>query len=508
VTRLISILVVAGLIASAIAWLADNDGVATVMMAGYEVRMSASIAILFGVALAVVIAIVIRVAFFLIGSPAKFNAWSSQRRARKFFQSLSRGLIAAASGDAEEAALFARRADKLLRGQPLSLLLSAQAGELSGDEKKQEAAYRDMLRFPDTEFLGLRGLFELAMRHHDETQALAHATRAYAMKPQAWALNGLFDLRVSRREWREAIQLVVQATRNRALAPEVARRRRAVLLAAQAVEAERAGDAAALEHALESISLAPGLTTPALIAARHLTAQGRSYRAQAVIEAAWTEAPHRDLAAAYAAIHPKDAPEERAERLIALCKLNTMHRESRVLMAEQWVTLKRWEDARNLLQPMAEDFSSARVCALMAEIAQGEQDALTAQMWRSRAGRGHRIADWRCARCNTVAPEWSAVCAHCSAFDAIRWSASAAAEAAARITPVQIPAPPVRPGSPAGGPIVDAASRGPRLRVAARREEPSSFVRPDDPGPGTADLFGGTPPSEEQPPEPAETKTR
>jgi len=506
-TRLVVILVIAGLIAAGAAWLADNDGVATLAIAGYEWRMNASIAVVLAVILAAIIALVMRLAVFLVASPAKYGTWAAQRQARKFFQSLSRGLIAAAAGDADEAGHFARRAGKLLRGQPLALLLQAQAGELSGDEEKQETSYRDMLKYPETEFLGLRGLYELAMRHHDEGEALAHATRAHALKPKAWAMNALFDLRVSRREWREAQALVVQATRNRALSPDVARRRRAVLLAAQAVEADRAGEAAALESALEALALAPGLTTAALIAARHLTAQGRSRKARDVIEAAWAEAPYRDLAHAFSAIWPSDPGEARAERLIGLAKLNPMHRESRVLLAEQTVALRRWNEARNLLAPLAEDYSSARICNLMAELAQGEQDGLTAQLWRSRAARGGRIADWRCTRCNGAAPEWGAVCPHCGAFDTLRWTApeTVAQDPSARAVPAQA-AQPMRPGSELGGPIVDSATRGRTRAGAIRREEmPPRFVRPDDPGPeGSGDLFG-TGGGEDRPPEPAET---
>jgi len=198
--------------------------------------------------------------------------------------------------------------------------------------------------------------------------------------------------------------------------------------------------------------------------------------------------------------------------LIALAKLNPMHRESRVLIAEQTVVLHRWDEARNLLAPLAEDYSSARVCNLMADIAQGEQDVLTAQLWRSRAARGGRIADWRCTRCTGTASEWGAVCPHCGAFDTLRWTAPemAAPEPVPRPgAPLQMPAP-VRPGSQTGGPIIDSATRG-RTRAGAlqREDRAPRFVRPDDPGPGGhADIFGGTGGGEEHPPEPAETGPR
>jgi HemY protein len=261
-----------------------------------------------------------------------------------------------------------------------------------------------------------------------------------------------------------------------------------VLLAALAVEDERAGDAAAQAHALEALVLDPGLTAAALIAVRHLTAQERNWKAQDIIEAAWAQAPHRDLAEAYAAMRPEDDLEARANRLIGLAKRNPKHREARVLLAEQLVALNRWDEAREVLAPLAEDFSSARVCNLMAAIALGGQDVLTAQLWRSRAARAGRVADWRCLNCGGVAPEWGAVCPHCGAFDSLNWSAPEASTVthAPRETlkPAQTPVP-ISSASQPSGALVTAAP------ALATKDSPPRFQRPpDDPGPGgQSDIF-------------------
>lgn len=503
-TRLLFILIVAGLIAVGVAWVADNDGVATIVMGSYEFSTSASVIVVLGLILAGALALLLRVTFFVVFSKSKIGSWSAQRSARKFYQSLSHGLIAAASGDAAEAGLFARRSDKLLRGQPLGLLLKAQASQLSGEVDKEESAYRAMLNHPETEFLGLRGLYTLAIRNRDEAQALAHTTRAYALKPKAWAMNALFDLRVARREWREAQALVMQATRAKGLAPDVARRRRAVLLAAEAIEAEHAGDAAAQAHALEALALSPGLTSAALIVVRHLIAQGRIRKAEDIIEAAWAQAPYRELAEAYSAIRPEDDQETRANRLIGLAKLNLEDRESRILLAEQLVALSRWAEAREVLAPLAEDFSSARVCTLMAAIANGEDDVQTAQAWRSRAARAGRAAAWRCLNCSAVAPEWGPACPNCGTFDSLHW------RAAERPTAGQLPrelAGPAQTPAPSASGIVDASSLSRGTSARLRKDSALTFLRPpNDPDPGgQSDIFeaGG---SEAQSPEPVQSR--
>ena len=53
----------------------------------------------------------------------------------------------------------ARRAESLLAEPAMTQLLSAQAAQLSGDAQAATRYFTDMLAQGDTEFLGLRGLF-------------------------------------------------------------------------------------------------------------------------------------------------------------------------------------------------------------------------------------------------------------------------------------------------------------------------------------------------------------
>ena len=342
---------------------------------------------------------------------------------------LSRGLVAAAAGDSAEARRHARKAGSLLGAPPLALLLTAQAAQLDGDERGQMDAYHAMLEHPETEFLGLRGLFMQAMRRDDTQQAMDLAARAHALKPRAaWAANALFDLKSARRQWSDARTVLESAARAKLLDPGLARRRRAVLLTAEALDHEGRGEGElALAAALEALNLSPGLAPAAALAARRLSQAGRVWRAQDIIEAAWVQTPHPDLAGAYVAIKPDEDAETRARRLNGLAQLNRDHFESRMVVAEQAINLSHWPEARRVLAPLAQAFATTRVCALMAEIEQGERhDAATAHSWLSRAVRAPRDADWRCSNCGWNTPDWHAVCANCGAFDTLAWSAPSA----------------------------------------------------------------------------------
>ncbi len=424
--RLLMILVAAVLIAAGFAWIADRHGELLFTIDNYEVRTSAAAAIILAILFAAFIGFATRVVAAILSAPGALGDWSASRRARRGNEALSRGLVAAAAGDSYEARKQAEKARRLLGAPPLALLLTAQASQLEGDEEGQISAYRAMLDHPDTEFLGLRGLFMQAMRNENIDEAMKLASRAHALKPRAlWATNALFDLRSAQRDWTGAKAVLDSAAKAKIMDGGLLRRRRAVLLAAEALDAEGRGDSErALSMALEALSLSPGLAPAAVLAAKKLAAQNRAWRAQDIIEAAWTQSPHPDLATAYAAIKSDEDRLAHAKRMLGLAHLNRDHFESRMLAAEQAVALKQWPEARRVLAPLARGFASTRVCALMAEIEEGEHgDATAAHGWLMRAVKAPRDAEWRCAHCGWSSPRWLAVCGHCGAFDTLAWSA-------------------------------------------------------------------------------------
>jgi HemY protein len=242
--RLLFILVAAGVIALGAAWLADHDGVLTLIIAGYELRTSAGFAALLVLVLAALLFALTRVVFLILGGPAKLGAFFAGRRTRKGQEALVRGLLATAAADTVAARDAAGSAETLLGAQPLVLLLKAETAQLSGDEDQEDAAYRAMLGRAETEFLGARGLFALAMRRNDTDQAIGFALRAHALRPgSVEAANALFELRLARREWADAEALLTEMTEAKLLTPESAQRRRDALLADQANDRAAASEA-------------------------------------------------------------------------------------------------------------------------------------------------------------------------------------------------------------------------------------------------------------------------
>ncbi len=492
--RLLTILICAGLVAAGIAWIADQHGELLFTIGNYEARTSASVAIGLVILFAALVGFSTRIAALILSGPGAIGAWFSERRSRRGNDALSRGLVAVAAGDPFEARRQTERARGILGAHPLALLLTAQAAQLEGDGEGQRAAYRAMLEHSETEFLGLRGLFMLAMRSDDKEEALSLASRAHVLKPRAlWAANALFDLKSARGAWQDAKQVLDDLARAKLIDPDLARRRRAVLLAAEALEADRSGDGEqGLTLALDALKLSPALVPAAVLAARKLAASGKLWRAQDVIEAAWTQTPHPDLAFVYGALKPGEDRIARAQRLTGLAHLNREHFESRMLEAEEALNLKEWAEARRLLAPLAHGFSSARVCALMAEIEEGERgDATAAHAWLSRAARAPRDAEWRCSNCGASALEWAPVCGACGGFDTLSWSGPST-EALEKL-----PAWEEQPIATEGEGFARETAAPPAKRIGGERGFVVLPRPPDDPGPGGLDFESNAPSREE-----------
>src|SRR5262249_57289326 len=156
-----------------------------------------------------------------------------------------------------------RRGRSPLPQEPLTHLLRAQAAQMGGDRATARRIFEAMLAAPDTEQLGLRGLFLEADREGEREAARQYAERALRLNPRlAWPVEALFELQCRAADWAGALDTLAIAERQRLVPKLVASRRRAVLLTAQAQAAQAGAAPKALQVALQAHRLAPALVTP------------------------------------------------------------------------------------------------------------------------------------------------------------------------------------------------------------------------------------------------------
>jgi len=419
--RLIVFLAAVAAAATGLAWLADRPGNLVINWEGYEIETSVFRAVVLLAALVGTALFVWSLLRQIWSSPAAVGRLMTRRRQKRGLEALSSGMIAIGAGDRSSATRYAIQARKALPNEPLTHLLRAQAAQLSGDATTSRRIFEAMLATPDTEQLGLRGLFLEAQREGEREAARQFAERAIKLNPKlGWAVDALFELQCKDQDWSGALETVGIARKHGHIEKASADRRRAVLLAARAIEKEDSEPEKALSLALESHGLAPDLVPAAALAGRMLASRGNTPRATKIIQKAWQRSPHPDLAMAYAYARLGDSPRDRYDRVRQLAMLNPMSVESAIASAMTAVEAKLFDEARAALEPFIEGRLTQRICLLMARI-EGEQhgDKGRVREWLARAVNAPRDPAWTAD--GVVADRWAPVSPVTGALDAFQW---------------------------------------------------------------------------------------
>lgn len=445
--RPIPTLVVVALLIAAAVFVADRPGAVSIVWQGWRIDTSVAVLALAIGAAIVVIAFLWALLRRLLGGPRAFSRRRREKRRRAGYRALTQGMVAVAAGDPDEAQRQARKADVLLADPPLTLLLSAQAAQLNGDEDAARKYFTAMLNRPETEFLGLRGLLTQALREGDRGTALRLTERARSLRPRTqWVLASLFDLQARERRWDEAQETIAEIIKRKAMPPEIARRHNAALFYERSREADADGRPRdALQHVARAVSLAPDFTAAVRRHAELLQREGRARQAAKALEAGWRHQPHPALVGAWHALEPHETALDRVKRMERLAGANPGHPESRIALAGAALSAQLWGEARRQLEPiMGEASATPRVCRLMAELEEAEHgDHAAARQWLERTATAPPDPVWLCAECSGEAHDWVALCPHCGAFDSLDWKRPARALPALAIDrpPVPLPAP-------------------------------------------------------------------
>ncbi len=419
--RLIVYLLTIALVATGLAWLADRPGTLQIAWQGYDIETSVFRAIVLLTAAVAAIVFLWSVFRAIWNSPAAIGHNMVKRRQKRGLDALSSGLIAVGAGDAALATRFALQARKSLPHEPLTHLLRAQSAELAGDRATARRIYEAMLASPETEQLGLRGLFLEAEREGAGEAARQFAGRALKANPKlGWSSNALFQQQCKQKDWAGALATLDHAKKNSHIAKTAADRRRAILLTAKAQEAEDDATDKALTLALEAHALAPDLVPAAALAGRILASRGNTSKAAKILQKTWVKSPHPDLAAAYAYARIGDSTRDRLDRIRQLAALNPHSIESPIAVATTAIEARMYDEARRALEPLLADRLTQRVATLMARIEASENgEKGRVREWLARAMHAARDPVWMAD--GVISDHWEPTSPVDGRLDAFQW---------------------------------------------------------------------------------------
>jgi len=412
------------------AWVADNPGTIFVQWEWLATRMGRpgeEVGIPLTLAMTILVGLIFTVMLTwgiirnIIGAPSMLSRFLDNRKREKGYKALSKGLIAASSGDASTARKLTKESKKLLGTDPLVSLLGTQTAILEGKRDEARENFKAMLSDESTRMVALRGLFLEAERQGEPEAARHYAEEACKTDSSLpWAGNAKLRYAASEGDWDSAIKTLDSNRAAGLIDKTAAKRQRAVLLTGKAMAKEAEEPDYAAKLAKEAHKLLKDFVPAAVTYARIATRLGDTRAASKVIEATWKLNPHPELAEAYYEVRSGDSVQERFKRGQRLLSLAPQNTESKLAYAAAAIDAGEWKLAREALEPILTTKPTERACLLMADIEEGQNgDKGRMRDWLARAVRAEPEAQWVAG--SHVSNEWLPISPITGEIDAFEW---------------------------------------------------------------------------------------
>lgn len=421
--RILFFFIVVLLLGVGFAWLADRPGDLVLTFAGMQYKVSLMVAATSIVAIVAGVMLSWWLVKSIVTSPYALRRHFRARKRDRGYQSLSTGLIAAGAGDGQTARLMIKQAEKLLNvdQEPLIKLLDAQAAMLEGRTDDARAKFEAMLDDPETKLLGLRGLYLEAQRLGARDASRHYAEEAALLAPNVeWAATAALGQKTTHGDWDGALLLLDKQKATKQIDKEKAKRERAVILAAKAIETYESDPANAKPLAIEANKLAPDLVPAAIVAAKALFAQGDLRKGSKILEYTWKREPHPGVADTYVHARVGDSPIDRLKRARHLAGLYPHHAESNLAIAHAALGAGELKEAREAAEAVLRSTPRESAYLLLADIEEAQTgDQGRVRQWLSRAVKAPRDPAWTAD--GYVSERWAPASPVTGKLDAFVW---------------------------------------------------------------------------------------
>ena len=355
--------------------------------------------------------------------PGRIRAYLAQRRFEKSKENVLESFVAMASGEYKLAINLSGRAQYLDPTNQFAPIFFAQASFMKGDYKEAEKQFQELLKAPQTRFLGLRGLISLRQKQNRPLEVQGFLEDILKDRPNSpWALNQLFTIMIQQGSIDKAEKLVLQLKSSQALTPEKASRQRAILSWLKAKPALEARDFDQAESLLiQSLKLAPTLTAATLALARLYKKKEKFSKAQKWLIRGYEAQPEGDYLEAIEELMADKSPLERYQFTEDLTSPHYQSPESHIILASLALKAQLWGQARfhlNLLKDQRPTRTYYQLKTLLEEAEPGYQKREGQNSLTEILHAPHDLK-WSCQDCHYSTKTWEAICSSCSGFDTL-----------------------------------------------------------------------------------------
>ena len=165
--------------------------------------------LLIGLVILIFIALIFqRIYLYIKQSPKRIKDSLKIKNYNKSFNAIIKAMAALYNNDDKELNFQSNILEKLLKNNPISIILRAEAAKKSKKFDIAENHYNTMLLNPDTKILGLRGLLEQNLKKQDYHHALIYAEEIYNINPRLdWIYKTIIQIIVRTKNWHKLIEI-------------------------------------------------------------------------------------------------------------------------------------------------------------------------------------------------------------------------------------------------------------------------------------------------------------
>lgn len=420
----------AAIVAGIGVWLATRQGSVSLSMMGYDIVIQNGLFFLLLFIALISFLILYRVIRAVLSTPQLIAKYQEKDKQKKGYKALTQGLVAVAAGDAKRATDYAEKSkDFMPDHNALSLLLSAQAARLRGEEDSAEKYFQELSLDKDAAFLGLRGLLNRALKEKNYPLALDYARQAEKAYPvQGWLLKIIYNLEIKNNIWDKAIETGKKAVKLKAVSEEKAVSDRiAIYLMRGDYEQDRSNEKVAAQYFDLAYKLDNHFVPTIMRLARLYLNQNKKKKAISLIEKTWKVNPHPDLAAIWEEMAPlkgikNNANIKRLKWFEDLVALNPDSTTGQILAAKAAMDMGFWGEAKAYLNRAEKIYPSASLYRLMAIAEQnsGDNDAIIHALME-KASEALPDKSWYCTQTGLIYQDWSAIAMPHEGFNTIVW---------------------------------------------------------------------------------------
>lgn len=404
-------------------WVYQNQGVMHVNWQGYIVEANTSLILIVLILAFVLYGAVYHVWRRFVSIPKAMRDYRQEKLRAKGYDSISKGFLALASGDAKLSLYYASQAEKILPETALSLLLKAQSANLNGDAVTTREIFSKLLESKDGAFFGIRGLLSQAIKMGNSSEALALLRKAYKMEPKRpWVVYLLLEMEAYLGNWTQSHEMVAKAYKLGVLDKDGARQWHSALYLAQAEKAWNKQDKKLYRTMTEKACKAcPEFAPTAVAYARTLVHFGKKKAAIKYLAKTWRKTPHAIILQEIVTLIPA---EKAIPEIEAFTKDHPHNLERLIILGHVAIEGKFWGLARSYLTSAIERGADKRAYVLMSRLAsqsgEGEQQE---KSWLNKGKNAPSTPCWICSSTGSCHKDWTPYSTHAwGGFNTLEWA--------------------------------------------------------------------------------------